>query len=266
MGHVADVNHSAVHGLDGQIVQVVDHARRGVCLDGVLEAVDLHRAGGHDQVLRGDSVDHISGRQSLGLERVQVNVHLNLALLSAVGEGRLRSLDGCQLGSNRIRAQVEDLLLVESFAGKTQHQNGHAGGVVLDDEWRRGAGRQTTQLHLTDGRYLGHGVADIDVRLEENLDDGHAVERLRLDVLDVVDRGHAAFAVGHDAVGHLRRGEAVEIPHHRHHRDVDVGKDVRRHRQDAEDAKNQNQKRKDDKGVRPPQRKPDNPHRAGTRS
>jgi hypothetical protein len=37
-------------------------------------------------------------------------------------------------------------------------------------------------------------------------------------------------------------------------------------RQDAEDAEDQNQKRKDDEGIRPPQRKPDNPHKACTRS
>ena len=267
VGYVADIDHSAVHRLDGQIVQVVDHLRSGVGLDGVFEAVDLHRAGWHDQVLRRDGIDHIGGRESLGLERVQVKVHLNLALLAAIGKRRLRSLDGCQLGADVLLAQVVQLLLVEAFAGKTEHQNGHAGSVVLDDEWRIGTGRQAAQLHLADGRYLGYGVADIDVRLEENLDDSQAVERLRLDVLDVVDRGgHAALAVGHDAVGHLRRGEAVEVPHHRHHRDIDVGKDVRRHRQDAEDAENQNQKREHDKGVRSPQRKPDNPHRAGTRS
>ena len=95
-----------------------------------------------------------------------------------------------------------------------------------------------------------------------------AVERLRLDVLDVVDRGgHAAFAVEDDAVGHLLRGEAGEVPHHGNDGDVDIRKDIRRHRLDAEDAEDQNQERKDGKGVRPPQRKPDNPHhKAGTRS
>ena len=111
-------------------------------------------------------------------------------------------------------------------------------------------------------------LRDVDVGLEEDLDDGDAVQRLRLDVLDVVDRGgHAAFAVGDDAVGHLLRGQAGVVPDHGDDGDIDVGKDIRGHRLDAEDAKNQNQKREDDKGVRPPQRKPDNPHhRAGTRS
>ena len=52
---------------------------------------------GDDQVLRGDGVDHIDRREPLGLERVQIDVHLNLALLAAVGKGRLRSLNGGQL-------------------------------------------------------------------------------------------------------------------------------------------------------------------------
>ena len=110
-------------------------------------------------------------------------------------------------------------------------------------------------------------TADVDMRLEEDFDEPDAVERLRLDVLDVVDRGgHAALAVGDDAVGHLIGGEAGEVPHHRDDGNVDVGKDIRGHRHDAEDAEDQNQERKDDKRIRPPQRKPDNPHMAGTRS
>ena len=142
MGHVADVDHRAVHRLDGQVVQVVDHRGRGVGLDRVLEAVDLHGARGRDQVLRGDGVDHIGGRKPLGLQRVQIEVHLNLALLAAVGKGRLRALDGGQLGADVVLAQIVQLLLVQALAGKPQLQHGNAGGVVLDDEGRRGARRQ----------------------------------------------------------------------------------------------------------------------------
>ncbi len=62
------------------------------------------------------------------------------------------------------------------------------GGVV--------PGGRLRNCDLADRRDLGHGAADVHVRLEEDLDDADAVERLRLDVLDVVDRGgHAALAV-----------------------------------------------------------------------
>ncbi len=173
---------------------------------------------------------------------MKVQVHLNLALLAAVGKGRLRSLNGCQLGADGIRAQVEDLLLVEAFAGKTQHQNGYAGGVVLDDERRRGPCRQRAQLHLADGAHLSHGLANIHVGMEEDLDDPDADQRLRLDVVDIVDRGgHSALGVGHDAVGDLIRRQTGVLPDHGDHGYIDAGKDVRRHRLDAVDAKDQNQ-------------------------
>jgi hypothetical protein len=88
--------------------------------------------------------------------------------------------------------------------------------------------------------------------VEEDLDDADANQRLRFDVVDVADRGgHAPLGIGHDAVRNLIRRQAAVVPHHRHHRDVDVGKDVRRHRFDAEHAKDQNQQRKDDKSIRP---------------
>ena len=156
---------------------------------------------------------------------------MDLALLAAVGKGRLRAFDGGQLGADGVGGQVVQLLLVEALAGEAQLQHRHAGGVVLDDEGRRGARRQAAQLHLADGGHLGHGAADVHVRLEEDLDDADAVERLRLDVLDVVHRGgHAALAVEDDAVGHLLRREAGVAPDHRDHGNIDVGKDIRRHR------------------------------------
>ena len=240
VGHVADVDHRAVHRLDGQVVQLIDNRRGGVGFDGVLEAVDLHRPRGHDQVLRGDGVDHIDRREPFGLQSVQVQVHLNLALLAAVRKGRLLSLDSGQLGADIVLTQVVQLLFVEPLTREAQHQNGHAGGVVLNDERRQRTGRQTAQLHLADGRDLGYGAGDVDLRMKKYFDESDAVERLRLDVLDVVDRsGHAPLAVGHDAVGHFLRRKAGEVPHHRDHRNVDVGEDVRGHRLDAEDAENQ---------------------------
>ena len=132
---------------------------RGVGLDRVLEAVDLHGARGRDQILRVDGVDHVGGRQSLGLQGGEIDVHLDLALLAAVGIGRLRAFDGGQLGADGVRAQVDELLLVQALAGEAELQHGHAGGVVLNDERRRGARRQTAQLHLADGGDLGHGAA-----------------------------------------------------------------------------------------------------------
>ena len=164
-------------------------------------------------------------------------------------------------------AEVVQLLLVEALAGESQLQHRHAGGVVLNDEGRRRAGRQRAQLHLADGGDLGHGVADVDVRLEEDLDDPMPLsdcDSMCSMSLTVVVMPRSLLETMRLAIS--SRGEAGEVPHHRDDRDVDVGKDVRGHRLDAEDAEDQDQKRKDDEGIRPPQRKPDNPHKAGTRS
>jgi hypothetical protein len=139
MGHVADIDDRPVDRADGQVVQLIDDLRSGVGFDRVLEAVDLHGAGGNDQILRGDGVDHIDRRKPLGLQRVQVQIHLNLARLAAVGEGRLRALDGGQRNADGVRSQVVQLLLVQPLTREAEHQHGHAGGVVLHDERRRGA-------------------------------------------------------------------------------------------------------------------------------
>ena len=172
---------------------------------------------------------------------MKVQVHLNLALLAAVGKRCLRTLDGGQLGADGIGAQVEQLLLVETLPSDPQLQHGHAGSVVLNDERRRGARRQAAQLHLADCRHLGHGAADVHVRLEEDLDDRDAVERLRFDVLNVAHcDSQSPLAVEGDAGGHLLRREAAVLPHHCHDRDIDIRENIRGHRQDAVGAKDQN--------------------------
>ena len=107
VGHVADIDDGAVDGFDGQVVQVVDDGRRGIGFDGVFEAVDLHGAGRHDDVLRGDGVDDIDGRKPLGLEGLQIEVDLNLALLAAIGEGEYGALDGGEWHADGVLADVQ---------------------------------------------------------------------------------------------------------------------------------------------------------------
>ena len=112
VGHIADVDHRSVHSLDWHVVQLVNDLQSGVGLHRVLEAVDLHGAGGRDEVLGGDGVDHVGGRQTLGLERMQIDVHLHLARLAAVGIGRLRALNGRQLDCDIDSCCVRQLLFV----------------------------------------------------------------------------------------------------------------------------------------------------------
>ena len=86
--------------------------------------------------MRVDRTHDVRGRQALGLKGGQVNVDLNLALLSSVRIGSLRALDGGQLGTNRVLAGVKELLLVEAVSRESQQQNGYARRVVLNDERR----------------------------------------------------------------------------------------------------------------------------------
>ena len=51
---------------------------------------DLHGAGRQDQILHGDGVDYIGGGKPSGLQRLKVEIHLNLPLLAAIGIGDWR--------------------------------------------------------------------------------------------------------------------------------------------------------------------------------
>ena len=63
MGHVVNVDHRAVDGLDRQIAQLRDDRRRIVELNAVFKRPDLLGADGRDQILRGQCIgDVLSGQ------------------------------------------------------------------------------------------------------------------------------------------------------------------------------------------------------------
>ena len=70
----------------------------------------------------------------------------------------------------------------------------------------------------------------------------------------------AVLAVGGDALLHLRRAEAGVLPDHGHHRNVDLRKDVGRHRADRGDAEKQDQRGQHIERVRKSQREPNDAH------
>src|SRR5438128_7196771 len=84
---------------------------------------------------------------------------------------------------------VVELTLRQRLAVHPELEDGDAGGVVLEDQrWRR-AGRTRAQELLRDRRDLGDRRADLGVRVEKDLDHAHPGHRLRFDVLDVVHGG-----------------------------------------------------------------------------
>jgi len=116
-------------------------------------------------------------------------------------------------------------------------------------------------LRLLRGDDLRDGGLDVRARLEEDLDDRDAGERRRLDVLDIAHRGgEPALVLGRDALPHLLRGEAVVVPDDADDRDVDLGKDVRRHARQRERGGEDDEHRHHDERVGATQRDLDERH------
>jgi hypothetical protein len=79
--------------------------------------------------------------------------------------------------------------------------------------------------------------------------------------LDVVDqRGEGFFEGRGEAAFELFRVEAGVLPGDGDDGDVDVGKDVRGGTQDEDRRSDQDEDREDNKGIRPVESEPDNPH------
>ena len=100
--------------------------------------------------------------------------------------------------------------------------------------------------------------------MEVNANQRDACVGLRFDVLDVVDRrGHGAFEDGDDTLLHLLGRNAVVVPNDTDDRDIDVGEDIDRHRDDGGHSEKEYGKTHHDERVGAPKRKPDYPHTVG---
>src|SRR3546814_550441 len=158
----------------------------------------------------------------------------------------------------RICDWSSDVCSSDLLTGQRELDDRHRRGVVVEDQRRRGAGRERLEDRLRDRRHLRVGGGDVDAGLEENLDDAEADQRGRFDVLDVVDRRcQHALIWGRDARRHLIGRQAGVLPGHRDHRDLDRREDVGRRAQVRERSDDQDQQRQDDERVRPGERDSD---------
>ena len=197
--------------------------------------------------------DHIERGQALGQQLGRVEIDHDLAILAASRRRQGDAVDRRQLLAETVDAVIVELLLVERVGAQADLQHRHAGGVVLHDDRRLDARRHQHADVIRRRDDLRDRQIEIDVGLKIDLLDRDAVERLRLDVLDPVDAGaDRIFAVGGDALLHLRRAEPGVLPDHRDDRDLDLRKNVGRHRQDRGDAEKQDESGKHIKGVRQP--------------
>ncbi len=84
---------------------------------------------------------------------------------------------------------------------------------------------------------------EIHIGLKEDLLNRNAVDGLRLDISDPVHaRRQRILAVGRNTLLHLRRAEPGILPNDGYDRDVNLGKDIGRHRQDGRRAEEQDER------------------------
>ncbi len=252
MGDVAHVDGRAVHRLDRQIVERIDRRRRVVELDIILERADLCEADRVDLVLLGDRVADVLARQALGLERLWIEIELDLALLAAerIGNGGARHRH--ELRPDLVLREIEQLLFGQARPRQRKLHDRHRRGVVVEDQRRRHARRQLLEDRLRDRGDLRGRRLDVGIGLEVYLHHADAVERLALDMLDVVDRRcQHALERGDDAAGHVFRRQAGILPRGRDHRHADVGEDIDRRPRGLQHADDRDQDRHHDEGQRP---------------
>ena len=213
------------------------------------------------QVLGVDRVDDVERRQPLGLQLQRIDIDHDLAVFAA-GRGRQRdAVDRRELLPQAVDAVVVELLLVERVGGQPDLQHGNARGVVLDHDRRLDPGRHQDADKIGRRHDLRDREIEIDVGLKEDLLNRNAVEGLRLDILDAVHaRRQRILAVGRDPLFHLRRAEPGVLPDDGDDGDVDLGKDVGRHRQHGGRAEKQHEHGEHVEGVRQPQSKTNDAH------
>ena len=252
VGDFAHVRCGAVHGFYRQIVQFVHALRTTVHFDGVFERTHFGRAGGQDQVLRGDRIDNVHGGKAVRLKGGGIRIHRDEALFSAVRKGSGGALNRGELCADEVVAEVKELLFAESIAREAKLNDGNGGRRINNDQRRGCPGRQKTQKRLRNGGGLRERRLNIRVRLEKDLDDGNAGKRLRLCMLDVVDkRGDAALNVARDAQFHFLRLKTVVGPDQADDGNIDRRKNVRGRAHEHHRGQENDDERHHDKRVGP---------------
>ena len=108
---IADIDGGAVDGLYRQVVEGGD--RRGGIIEvyRILRRADFDVAGGDDLVLGGDGIGDVLGGKLVGLQRLRVNVHLDLPDFAAIGVRDGDAGDSRQRRTHEVEREVENLLL-----------------------------------------------------------------------------------------------------------------------------------------------------------
>ncbi len=258
---ILDEHRGAVRELHGDVVEVGDRRRHRIGANGILCVADLGRARGQREGLRIDRVHHVERRQAFGGQLQRIEIDHDLPVLAARGCRQGEPVNGRQPLPQIVDAVIIELLLVEIVRAEAELQDRDARRVVLHDDRRLDAGRQQRADRIGRRDDLRDREVEIDVGLEVDLLDRDAVERLRLDVANVADVGaDRVLAVGGDPRLHLGRREPGFLPDHRDDGDVDLGKNIGRHRRDRADPEKDDQRGEHIECVRQAQREANQAH------
>ena len=225
---------------NGNVIERLYRGRHRVCAHRVLGLADLRGAARQGQVLGIDGVDDLQRCQPFRQQLCLVDIDHDLPVFSA---GRCRQGDAVHW-RDHLAQPVDPVIIELRFAQPVRAEadlhdrNGRR--AVLYNHRRLNAGRHQRADRIGGRDNLRDREVEIDVRLEIDLLHRDAVDGFGLDVPDAVDVGaDRVLAVGSDALLHLGRVETGVLPDHRHHRNVDLGKDVRRHFDRSSDAEEQ---------------------------
>ena len=207
LGYILDVDHGAVGGAHGEVVERGDGGGAGVEFDDHLAVAHAGDAGGEDEVLLVHGRGDVGGGHVMGEEQIGVGVDHDLLDFAAVGQRDAGAFDGRETWAHEADAIVVEVGFTDAVAAEGKLHDGNGGRIELDDVRRKGAWRQDAQDGLHQRGHLRDGKLDLGVWLKEDADDRDALIAFAFQVLDVIDGGgEATFAGGDDTAFHLGRG------------------------------------------------------------
>ncbi len=254
--HVLHVNRDAVYNLERQIVQLRYGSRAAVELHLIIAIAELGVASRKNQVLQlHDAFDTSLAETPLAYIASGSRSAIMLLELAAVRIRYGRALNRRQLRPDKRVAVIEQRRFAHGRASQPNLQHRHARNVVFQNVWRKDPRRHPAQIRLRIGNHLSLRQFNARAGIKVHPNHRHAVVRLALDMLDVVDaRGEAPLEIGHHPVRHLFGRKTVVLINNAENRNVDIGKDIDRHRDDRGPPQNHDQQCHDYKRVGPPQR------------
>src|ERR1700741_1067924 len=129
VGDAAHVDDGAVNALDRQIIESSDVDRRGVQIDRVFECADLLGPYRGDEVLDRQGVDDVVCGNAVGVQRLLVEVGLDLPDFAAIRQRDRGTGDRGQLRTDEAGCLIEQDRLGELLARQRELQGWHTGGV-----------------------------------------------------------------------------------------------------------------------------------------